>query len=1235
MWLKLIRIFQKLRKKNSSKAKKSKKKIILLIVAILLLVAIALSVSSIFDEFEDNLQRAAITADTENWEEASDEWYRQHAPDPTASYGDGNQPVYIPNSGGLSGLGYDFVSYIDATSANDPQHLQAQMLQLLDMISVEWNQPCTLLGISLLGMECSFWSGGASGDSNLCNAGEFDMYKYRATKYRSPGVGGGQYWHGLGNTEAEAKSKADDLHKNWIVYEPSQSKKYGYWNAGAFGLCQIESYIWDDSDPKKYHYGARAIADPSREMFTVVEKCKHSVDAIMSLMNKDTYWQDFNSYSAQNGIIYNSFTDFRSDPSNVLQNAFSLSCYFTCYTSALRNGLEFNTHDDNLWKTGKHYGLVFNKLAGLGIDASYRTLENLNEAEQNVLATMYGLWAWNGGAGYCSTNFESSDKYTDHFKEKLQLERLFCYDLSKYLVANGVDALYADGFVAMSNGYGDKLSQANCDVFKKNFDILMSKLYPGDAQQVIVTKMTEYFSPWWSRSTTGGTDGFIYAVNGIIRAQHMLNNSAGIVASDGSTPNIYAAVYVRSFNVYAGGISGIIARAIEAGEEKHDQNVALLQGHTKRMSSTQYMPIAETSKQWFLDTVQKEFDTNTAANQRIIQYSQPYRWSGDESNYYGKGAYYDCSAFVSYMLYMGGLNYFKSHSLLSYQFGFCDKMRGLIDEGKILVIYKTTQTGVHAKGTHTNKELVDMMIPGDIIMWNSGISDRGEALGIGHVGLYYGDGKIIESCPGRYEPAGQSNKYSFTVRKDGGRSSELRGPGIYIRPLWGDNDIVYVIRLTDAAIEPLGGTLEAGYVSAGGGVYNPVVGAAGSSTGTVISSETTVLPTYTGTATVTEVPFNHSWPYAKYSIIHSDKAKLYYPENWNGMIICINAGHGTNQAESNACSDPSHVKIDSSYVMDSGTNIKSQYKEKFLNGELGTYASLPYVKDVRSSGLYTVANIHYITKKNGGGTNSGDLSYTVSSGMSFNDGENERSATLRMAAVVRDKLLWAGYGVLMIRDTNIPVANMFDSSGKPVIGQFESDRTQLDNVARTIMANNIADVHIAIHYNSVGVASTDNQAEKAFYIEAPKNSSWAEVSIDGTMKYFEMDNKFGDRIIQGLSNNGHPIQGSGASDPNDLTQTSYSTIPSIDLELGYRNSARNRDMANKLAQGVLDGLNLWFADYPVSASVINERKSGTNISNAHQSTGTGTGSQNGTGSELPPNRHVGGGGEYWQYDDIN
>ena len=84
-------------------------------------------------------------------------------------------------------------------------------------------------------------------------------------------------------------------------------------------------------------------------------------------------------------------------------------------------------------------------------------------------------------------------------------------------------------------------------------------------------------------------------------------------------------------------------------------------------------------------------------------------------------------------------------------------------------------------------------------------------------------------------------------------------------------------------------------------------------------------------------------------------------------------------------------------------------------------------------------------KVTGGTTGAGATSaVAVSSGMTFADGTAESKVTLAMAKVLKTKLLNAGYDVLMIR---------------------ESDDVQLDNIARTVIANNNADCHIALHWD--------------------------------------------------------------------------------------------------------------------------------------------------------------------------
>ena len=83
--------------------------------------------------------------------------------------------------------------------------------------------------------------------------------------------------------------------------------------------------------------------------------------------------------------------------------------------------------------------------------------------------------------------------------------------------------------------------------------------------------------------------------------------------------------------------------------------------------------------------------------------------------------------------------------------------------------------------------------------------------------------------------------------------------------------------------------------------------------------------------------------------------------------------------------------------------------------------------------------------------------------MEFLDGTPEAKVTLAMAKTFKKALLAEGYDVLMIRDT---------------------DDVQLDNIARTVIANNMADCHIAIHWDS----STNDKG--AFYMSVPDIASY-------------------------------------------------------------------------------------------------------------------------------------------------
>ena len=44
----------------------------------------------------------------------------------------------------------------------------------------------------------------------------------------------------------------------------------------------------------------------------------------------------------------------------------------------------------------------------------------------------------------------------------------------------------------------------------------------------------------------------------------------------------------------------------------------------------------------------------------------------------------------------------------------------------------------------------------------------------------------------------------------------------------------------------------------------------------------------------------------------------------------------------------------------------------------------------------------------------------------------------------------------------------------------------------------------------------------------------------------------------------------------DLTQTSYSTVPSVDIEVGDKASDHSQAACDKIAAGLLDGINIYY-----------------------------------------------------------
>ena len=247
----------------------------------------------------------------------------------------------------------------------------------------------------------------------------------------------------------------------------------------------------------------------------------------------------------------------------------------------------------------------------------------------------------------------------------------------------------------------------------------------------------------------------------------------------------------------------------------------------------------------------------------------------------------------------------------------------------------------------------------------------------------------------------------------------------------------------------------------------------------------------------TQIGLSSEYKYAEFSKINSGKAVLYKTtaSNKKNKTVCVNAGHGTS----------------------GGGSVK------------------------------TLCHPDGTPKVTGGTTGAGaTTAVAVSSGMTFADGTAEKTVTLAMAKILKDRLLAEGYDVLMIRET---------------------DDVQLDNIARTVIANNNADCHIALHWDS----TSSNKG--CFFMSVPNNATYR--AMEPVASHWQQHNQLGEALVGGLRNAGNQIF-SGGSMEMDLTQTSYSTIPSVDIELGDKASSHSSETLGQLANGLVAGINSFF-----------------------------------------------------------
>ena len=186
-------------------------------------------------------------------------------------------------------------------------------------------------------------------------------------------------------------------------------------------------------------------------------------------------------------------------------------------------------------------------------------------------------------------------------------------------------------------------------------------------------------------------------------------------------------------------------------------------------------------------------------------------------------------------------------------------------------------------------------------------------------------------------------------------------------------------------------------------------------------------------------------------------------------------------------------------------------------------------------------------KTTGGSTAKGASEATaVSAGMTFADGTSEAYISLEIAKYVRNLLIERGYNVLMLRD---------------------SEDVQLDNIARTVISNNVADCMISFHWDGDSL----NYDKGIFYIKVPEQLREMEPVCD----YWQKHDALGETIVDSLDDDGFKKYKDGYMSI-DLTQTSYSEIPSVDIELGNQCSVHDDIVLRRMAESIVEGIEEFF-----------------------------------------------------------
>lgn len=248
-----------------------------------------------------------------------------------------------------------------------------------------------------------------------------------------------------------------------------------------------------------------------------------------------------------------------------------------------------------------------------------------------------------------------------------------------------------------------------------------------------------------------------------------------------------------------------------------------------------------------------------------------------------------------------------------------------------------------------------------------------------------------------------------------------------------------------------------------------------------------------------QISFDKSLPYAKNSKINSGKAVLYKGKKY---VVAINAGHGTKGGE----------------------------KLKTLSNPLG----LPKATNGTSpkNAIYSLA---------------------VSNGaQGYKGGFDEATLNLKVALMLKEKLLALGYGVLMLR---------------------QNADNQLDNIARTLLANKYADIHIAIHFD-------DTSSGKGAFCMSSQESEFLSKELN------DENHALCEALLAGFKKSGIKVKSKADLEADykdfaryddgkmylELTQSAYSSVPNTDIELGDKANDTSDESLERLADALTLGV---------------------------------------------------------------